>query len=102
MKTFQTFLVFAICIGFSSTALSNDSAEDARATKRKANSFLKFDADGDQQLDSKEYEAMIKSWFEQKGKTGYEKAAKTRFKNKDVDGNGFVSFKEQFGLDLPE
>jgi Ca2+-binding EF-hand superfamily protein len=94
-------LTLTIASGLFVAPLFGDTQQDPKEAERKAKTFLKFDVDGDKMLNEEEFTAMTKSWFEKSGKDGYEKAAKRRFKNKDVDGDGFVSFKEQFGMDLP-
>lgn len=71
-------------------------------SERKAKVFLKWDVNGDNQLDKTEFTEMTKAQFEKNGKDGYMKAAEKRFKNKDADGDGFVSFEEQSGMQLPE
>lgn len=56
--------------------------------------FNKWDADGDDQLSSTEFTAMVSAQFDKKGKPGAETEAEKRFGRKDADGDGFVSFDE--------
>lgn len=73
-------------IGLSATAVADDA-------KRKAY-FDKWDADADGQLNSTEFTAMVTAQFAKKGKEGAEAEAEKRFKRKDADGDGFISFDE--------
>jgi Ca2+-binding EF-hand superfamily protein len=70
--------------------------------EKKAKTFLKWDADGDAKLNKAEYTEMTKAQFEKNGKDGYAEAAEKRFGNKDTNEDGFVSFEEQTGMELPE
>jgi len=72
------------------TALAGEKSEAAKKTKV----FLKWDQDGDQKLNKAEFTEMTKAQFESKGKDGWEEAAAKRFKNKDADGDGYVTFEE--------
>ena len=63
---------------------------------KKTRYFLKWDQDGDQKLNPAEFTEMTRTQFEKKGMDGYEEAAQKRFKNKDADKDGFVTFEEQF------
>ena len=62
--------------------------------KGKTNYFLKFDADGDQQLSLDEYNEMVRTQFEKSGKEGHEEEAARRFERRDLNDDGYVSFAE--------
>ena len=74
------------------TALAGEKSEAAKKTKV----FLKWDQDGDQKLNQAEFTQMTKTQFENKGKDGWEEAAAKRFKNKDANSDGFVTFEEMY------
>jgi Ca2+-binding EF-hand superfamily protein len=82
-------LVLITMVSLSSVTFAGDQ-DDA---KRQAY-FNKWDVDGDGQLNSTEFTAMVTAQFANKGKEGAETEAQKRFKNKDADGDGFVSFDE--------
>lgn len=86
---------------FSSSVYAGEKM-DQKELDRKAKYFLKWDADGDKQLNKDEYTEMTRVQFEKKDKPGYEEEAAKRFKRKDADGDGFVTFEEQNGVKLPE
>lgn len=73
-------------------AFAGEQGEAVKKTKY----FLKWDTDGDQKLNLEEFTAMTRKQFENKGNDGWEEAAKKRFKNKDADQDGYISFEEQF------
>jgi Ca2+-binding EF-hand superfamily protein len=71
-----------------------DTELSPKELKGKSNYFLKFDADGDQQLSQDEYTEMVRTQFEKNGKSGHEEEAAKRFARRDLDGDGYVSFAE--------
>ena len=75
---------------------------DKKGAERKAKTFMKWDEDGDQKLSNEEFNKMHTSWMENNGKEATERELNNRFKNKDADGDGFVTFEEQFGMPLLE
>ena len=91
MKKHQAILPLALIamVGLSPVAL----AGDADTEKRQAY-FNKWDADGDGQLNITEFTAMVTAQFAKKGKQDAETEAEKRFKRKDTDGDGFISFDE--------
>lgn len=62
---------------------------------RKARYYLKWDADGNQQLSPDEFEEMVRTQFDNQGKSGHKEAAGKRFTRRDLDKDGYVSFEEQ-------
>ena len=86
-------VVTALLVSFQAhTAVAKDMSEAAKKTRY----FLKWDQDGDQKLNSTEYAEMVKVQFENKGNDGWEEAARKRFKRKDANKDGLVTFEEQF------
>jgi Ca2+-binding EF-hand superfamily protein len=61
---------------------------------KKAAYFKKFDADGDGKLNKAEFTEMTKTQLEKKGRFDYEEQAAKRFKNKDTNGDGFITLEE--------
>lgn len=91
-------ITVALLGSFLSTPLMAGQAE----AEQKAKTFLKWDEDGDKQLNKDEFCKMNASWMEKSGKEVKQKELDNRFKRKDADGDGFVTFEEQFGMALPE
>jgi Ca2+-binding EF-hand superfamily protein len=84
------------------TSIAGEKSDKAKEAERKSKVFLKWDEDGDKQLNEDEFTKMNLTWMEKNGQDGGEAEAKKRFKRKDADGDGFVTFEEQTGLSLPE
>ncbi|MEX0331898.1 MAG: hypothetical protein AB3N64_10785 [Puniceicoccaceae bacterium] len=82
--------------------LAGKADADQKAAERKAKTFLKWDEDGDQQLNKEEFCKMHTSWMEKSGKEAKQKELDNRFKNKDANGDGQVTFEEHFGMPLPK
>ena len=85
-----------------SPLLAGKANADQKATQRKAKTFLKWDEDGDKQLNKDEFCKMHTSWMESNGKEVRQKELDNRFKNKDANGDGMVTFEEHFGEPLPQ
>ena len=91
MRTYKALLSLVLIgmVGLSPVVIAGNT-DDA---KRQAY-FNKWDADGDGQLNSTEFTAMVSAQFDKKGKPNAEAEAEKRFGRKDADGDGFVSFDE--------
>ena len=91
MKTYQSILILAVTsiigvIGLSPVAAADDAKKQAY--------FSKFDVDTDGQLNIAEYTEMVKKQFANKNKEGAEDEAIKRFRNKDLNGDGVLTFDE--------
>ncbi|NDV63209.1 hypothetical protein G0Q06_12155 [Puniceicoccales bacterium CK1056] len=94
--------LFALSIASAEYSWANKKWGELSDVEKKAKVFLKWDTDGDSQLNKAEYTEMTRVQFEKNGKEGYQKAAEKRFQNKDTNEDGFVSFEEQNNMKLPE
>jgi Ca2+-binding EF-hand superfamily protein len=100
MKNTNTTLTTLLILAAAPLAFAGDKMDpgDTELTpkelKGKSNYFLKFDADGDQQLSADEYTEMVRSQFEKKGKDGHEPEAAKRMERRDLNDDGYVSFAE--------
>ena len=94
--TLTTLLILASAtLAFAGNKMDpGDTELTPKELKGKSNYFLKFDADGDQQLNLEEYTEMVRTQFENSGKTGHEEEAAKRFARRDLDGDGYISFAE--------
>ena len=82
-------LILIGLVGLNSVVFAGD-ADDAK----RQSYFNKWDADGDGQLNSIEFTAMVTAQFAKKNKPGAETEAEKRFNHKDADEDGFISFDE--------
>jgi hypothetical protein len=86
MKTMHWFVVACLVAG--SVSAATDEFEKKKAY------LSKYDQDGDVRLSKEEYLGMTRAEFEKQGKSGHEEESAKRFKNKDADGDGYITVEE--------
>lgn len=94
MKSTMCMLLVLLTIGVVIADEAKNETETNEYLLKKRHYIRTFDADADGKLNAAEFEAMTKSEFEKKQKTGYQEVAAKRFKFKDVDKDGFVTVEE--------